>query len=80
MVSGKSKFLAGRQANFNHFSKKLARVKFLLQEAVNINACQGRGFELIYHNPNNYHSKQKRINKFYYYGKEFPAELKKSER
>ena len=65
-------------ASFGRFSKKLARIKFLLQEAVTIHSCKERGFELIYYNPK-HPKKDNRLLKFYFYGNDFPDDLKKSE-
>lgn len=78
MVFGKSGYVVGRKGFFQRFSTKLKRVKFLLQEAVAIHCCQDRGFELIFHNLNT-RSSHKRTTKFYFYGKDFPDELRKSE-
>jgi len=55
------------------FSKKLQRVKFLLEELVNLPEMGEKGFELTYFNPRG--RKDTKLQKFCFYGKNCPQKF-----
>ena len=52
------------------FSKKLKKIKVLLEESVKKPGLESRGFELVYYNPRAH--KKEVVKRFYFFGESCP--------